>query len=752
MRIDKINIKKLHKGILLLVLAAFIIPVNAVQDTSKDSLIILSATDIEEMNKNVQYIENNGGKIYHKFPPNVLIGEIPANSNLEGKLNIEKITKGKLDTKEVKKYGKNAEIAVDAWNKRIDKLPNKPGKGKMKDLQNDSFKSPDITSPIEVQPNITEVPPYGAGFYDTSEYMIGDIGVGLVFLESNGVIDPSSEDWTSSEESDVVAEIMTGLDYWRTYETRASLTFTYNIYYGVPTRYEPITRSISDQGLWIQDAMTYLGFTTYSDYFKNVRKFDGYLRDSSLTDWAYTIFMVDSSNDADGSFSNGYSAYAYLGGPFTVLTYDNDGYGITNMDYVIAHETGHIFWATDEYNGVTEYSGYLNANDIEGSGYIMHCGVCWGVSSGTILQLGWRDTDFDNVFDIIDLYPKSSLYAYSPDPTNISMPIYKGSASAKDRYPNSNPLEPVSSRHNITVNKINSVRYRIDYGPWINANPVDGIFNWTIENYNFTTNRLSNGVHMFEVSSINRPAFNTEYLNLPNDTLEINRHTGGADYYGYKYKDNMAGGSSYGWTEIKSSGTKILDNIDDAYITIPLGFDFKFYGNTYSSADISSNGIIYFGPGSITWSNYEIGNTYVHNFIAPYWDDLTTYDGGGIYYKTYGTAPNRYTIIEYYNTKHCCTSYSTGVTFEVILYETSNKIVIRYKDVNFDWPYSPSIDFGNSSTVGIEGPIGKGLEYSFNEQMIFPGSVITIEYPSVPLASPVPPISYGPPLEEEDKI
>ena len=82
------------------------------------------------------------------------------------------------------------------------------------------------------------------------------------------------------------------------------------------------------------------------------------------TDWAFAIFVVDSLNDSNGQFSNGDFAYTYVNGPFMVMTYDNDGWGIDGMPIVAAHENGHIWGALDEYASSgctdTETSGYLN--------------------------------------------------------------------------------------------------------------------------------------------------------------------------------------------------------------------------------------------------------------------------------------------------------------------------------------------------------------------------------------------------------
>jgi len=136
------------------------------------------------------------------------------------------------------------------------------------------------------------------GYLETSEYMIGSVAVGVVFLESNGAVDPSTEDWNTTEESQVTNKVQDALNWWRTENPSAGVTFTVDWNYGVPTSYEPITRPHSDQSLWISEAMTYLGHSGVN-YFSQVRGYINALRNSMGTYWAFAMFIVDSSNDAD---------------------------------------------------------------------------------------------------------------------------------------------------------------------------------------------------------------------------------------------------------------------------------------------------------------------------------------------------------------------------------------------------------------------------------------------------------------------
>ena len=358
------------------------------------------------------------------------------------------------------------------------------------------------------------------GYYETSEYLIGKVAVGIFLLESNGTIDPSTEDWTSTRESQVISKVQSGLSWLASRNQNAPVAFLYDIHYRIPTSYEPINHPTSDKGLWITDAMRSLGFQG-TDYFTQVRDCMNSLRENSKSDWAFAIFVVDSLNDPDGCFTDWidstrkWSAYAYLGGPFLVMTYDNNGYGIGNMDYVAAHETCHIFYATDEYNGLPEVSGYLGVQDVEGSGCMMQYANTWWLCTQSQQQLGWRDTDGDGIQDIVDTFPETILKPYLPDPTNHSTLTYTGSVS-EIPYPNNNPR---GTHRNVTINTISRVRFRIDYGPWIDANAIDNAFDNASEDFSFITPSLPSGNYIIEAQGIN--SVGNEDTSYAADTVTI---------------------------------------------------------------------------------------------------------------------------------------------------------------------------------------------------------------------------------------
>ncbi|MDD2806079.1 MAG: FlgD immunoglobulin-like domain containing protein [Elusimicrobiales bacterium] len=381
--------------------------------------------------------------------------------------------------------------------------------------------------------------PYGAGFYDTSEYLAGRVAVNIVFVESNGSIDARTETngWTAGKKSEVIGEIQNAMNWWAARNSAAGMSFVYNNVTAY-TGYEPITRSSEDEGLWIAQVMNSLGYSE-PDYYDQVFHYNNDRRDAAGTDWSFTFFLVDSQMDADGEFSDGFFAYAYLGGPFSIMTYDNDGYGIGYMEAVAAHEMGHIFYALDEYaeSGctTTERSGYLNGlnSNCQNGGGSASCimrgdiGPYYTPALCTHSQkmLGWSDLDANGKLDVLDLQPTTALAPYSPDPTTNTSPTYYGAAHSTAAYVNSNtyafwgsPRTP----NDISINRVTGAEYNVDGGAWQAATASDGTYDENAEGFTFTAAALGSGVHTIQARAKDLYSFSGYDATPASDSLTIN--------------------------------------------------------------------------------------------------------------------------------------------------------------------------------------------------------------------------------------
>jgi hypothetical protein len=195
--------------------------------------------------------------------------------------------------------------------------------------------------------------------------------------------------------------------------------------------------------------------------------------------------------------------------------------------------------------------------------------------------------------------------------------------------------------------------------------------------------------------------------------VSAHAETRGPDTFGYVATDQV----TYTFNDITATGTKVLGNVDDETALVSLGMDFQFYGATYSSAHLSSNGVIMFGAGNPQFTNTSLTTTQFYGgpAIFTYWDDLLTRDDAtrGVYYQTIGTTPGARKFV----VQEVANSYSAGgasINFQTVLDEASGDILMRYTQTAFG---DARYDHGGSATVGIQGDqsLGQVVQWSFNE-------------------------------------
>jgi len=326
--------------------------------------------------------------------------------------------------------------------------------------------------------------PFGASDQDTGEFMLGRIAVTPVFIESNGLGDASTEDWTESQKADVLSNIQTGLNWWKQLLAKKSSVTTLDFVVDTTfvqspfsSQYEPITRRSDDYSLWVDEFMVAQGYSQSGLLENNVRAFNNAQRSKLQSDWSFTIFVVNSKNDADGMFAPNGSfsrAFSFAGGLFEVVP-------STRPAMTFAHETGHMFWARDEYTGGSTYyqrRGYYNTQNTNAmdlnpnSGFVQEDSI---MSDGpgqlraynnvtspasTLAHIGWQDSDNDGIFDVLDV-PLKLQGSGRFDPAK-SQYLFRGNASVQT-LPN---LNGSGAQNNITLNQVGRIEYRINQGAW----------------------------------------------------------------------------------------------------------------------------------------------------------------------------------------------------------------------------------------------------------------------------------------------
>ncbi len=178
------------------------------------------------------------------------------------------------------------------------------------------------------------------------------------------------------------------------------------------------------------------------------------------------------------------------------------------------------------------------------------------------------------------------------------------------------------------------------------------------------------------------------------------------------------GGPAYRWVDISTSGTRLEDvsTTDDEFEEVDLTFAFPFYGNSYSSVFVGTNGFLTFGTGHTTYINDALpGTSCPPNLIAPFFDDLDPRDASShVYFQDFGDSA----IVQYELFRHY--SYSSSedrYTFQVVL----------HADGQIDYYYESMEGVLNSATIGIQDASQtQGLQVAYNQAYVYDGLAVEI--------------------------
>ena len=499
--------------------------------TAHEALVVLSTLDLSSFHATIATVRDNGGEVLQAYPPNAFVVTLNpgAESALRRRPGVAVIERGVADPAALAVLGGQAQVGARIWNTAFRGVPDPavpptpPGRqiGGREDFR---------IAPEGALEEGTPGKALAPGTTQTSEFMAGTIVYSVVFVESSGgsgycsPADSQTENWSQARRTTVLGEIAAGLNFWTSRADRPSpLTFVLDDRGTQPTSCEPIGHSTDDEGKWIADVLKAMGRSgaTPSNYYSEARAYAASRRTALGTDWGYVIFVVDSLADSDGLFSDGYFAYAYLNGPFMMMTYDNDGWGIGYMNLVTAHESGHIFGALDEYASsgcsTADSFGYLNVSNascnnggitsdlsIMGDSY-EQTSPSVDVSTSARGALGWRNPAQENGQTVVDVVRTAtvSLTSYSPDPTTDSTPSYSASAG-NTPFPPAGPRRidgySYGTASLVSISKVAAAEWRLDGGAFTS----DGIFDEESDAYTFTPQSpVANGTHSFGTRLVN---------------------------------------------------------------------------------------------------------------------------------------------------------------------------------------------------------------------------------------------------------
>jgi len=254
----------------------------------------------------------------------------------------------------------------------------------------------------------------------------------------------------------------------------------------------------------------------------------------------------------------------------------------------------------------------------------------------------------------------------------------------------------------------------LDSGGIVLASGVSGATNLDSVINNFTAG--SSGTYYARVSSAaafpynlvvtRNAAFDTE----ANDTFATAQPIGGnRGALGALAPNNtyFASAVAFSFEDISATGTVIagLTGQDDASVSIPVGFNFPFFGTNNTTVFVSSNGLLTFGGSDATFTNADLTTSPALAGIAPFWDDqFVTGPGTNVFFQVVGSGSNQHLTIQWINT-----FFSGGTAGDTINYEAQlfadGRIQFNYLDLVSG---TAAGNNGASATVGIKAAGAQG--------------------------------------------
>jgi malectin (di-glucose binding ER protein)/carboxypeptidase family protein/BACON domain-containing protein len=169
-----------------------------------------------------------------------------------------------------------------------------------------------------------------------------------------------------------------------------------------------------------------------------------------------------------------------------------------------------------------------------------------------------------------------------------------------------------------------------------------------------------------------------------------------------------------------SGTTAVALTGDDNYATVSLPFKFPFYGGSYTSGFVTTNGYVSFGALTAAYANTAIPNASVPNLaVYALWDDLYMDASSSLRTATIGSTPNRQFVVEWSNIG-LFGNLAVRLDLDVLLGEDGS-IITQYRNLT---PGSGQAQ-GGAATLGIENATGNdAFQYSFNESVVSEGLAI----------------------------
>lgn len=197
------------------------------------------------------------------------------------------------------------------------------------------------------------------------------------------------------------------------------------------------------------------------------------------------------------------------------------------------------------------------------------------------------------------------------------------------------------------------------------------------------------------------------------------------DLFLWPYSDGLGYTCSEQVSAFSTAGNAMALTGDDAVAEVSLPFEFPFYGASYRSAWVDTNGILSFTDpgGSHPYPGGPLPAPAEPNaVVAPFWDDLVVDGQASVRTATSGSDTDARFTVEWRNV-HRKGNTSQRLSFAVVL-APDGTVKTHYDGLDND------AERGAHAAVGIEAPAGEdGLTYSASTPVLANGRSVTFDHP-----------------------
>jgi gliding motility-associated-like protein len=201
-----------------------------------------------------------------------------------------------------------------------------------------------------------------------------------------------------------------------------------------------------------------------------------------------------------------------------------------------------------------------------------------------------------------------------------------------------------------------------------------------------------------------------------------------------------------------NTGNQLFMGDDTQQGPFQIGFNFCYFGQTYTQFWVGSNGWISFSAGQpTTFTSAAIPNAGFNipkNCIMGPWQDWHPGVGGQIRYQVQGTAPCRKLVVSWINMPMFGCTQTLG-TFHIVIYESSNYIENHIQTKQFcNWANGTAVQgiHNQAGTVGITVVGRNSTQWTANNdayRWVPSGPVVTPTLTWYQVGNPIP-IGTGP--------